>query len=178
MATAAFNTLLDHRRQFLGFVQRRVPDPAIAEDILQAAYLRALQREGELDSRESIVGWFYRVLRNAVIDQYRRRTTEDQALEQWGKELEDQTTPLPETQREVCACLTRVLDTIHPNYAELLRSVDLGEQPLQQFATERNISPANAAVRAHRARTALRKHLIETCGTCAEHACVDCTCRS
>jgi RNA polymerase sigma-70 factor (ECF subfamily) len=178
MAKAAFNTLLDHRSRFLGFVQRRVPDPAIAEDILQAAYLRALQREGELDTRESIVGWFYRVLRNAVIDQHRRRSSEDHALDQWGKELEEQTAAPPELQREVCACLTRVLDTIHPSYAALLRSVDLGEQPLQAFAAEQKISPANAAVRAHRARAALRKHLIETCGTCAEHACVDCTCSS
>lgn len=178
MATAAFNTLLDHRRQFLGFVQCRVPDPAIAEDILQAAYLRALEREGELGSRESIVGWFYRVLRNAVIDQYRRRASEDHALEHWAKEMEGQTAPPPETKREVCACLSRVLDTLPPSYADLLRSVDLGEQPLQQFAARQNISPANAAVRAHRARAALRKHLIETCGDCAEQACADCTCRS
>ena len=69
MAASSFNTLLEHRNQFLGFVQRRVQDAATAEDILQAAYIRALQHEGELQDRESVVGWFYRVLRNAVIDQ-------------------------------------------------------------------------------------------------------------
>jgi RNA polymerase sigma-70 factor (ECF subfamily) len=117
------------------------------------------------------------VLRNAVIDYYRRRSSEDKALEAWGRELETAVLPSHETRDEVCACLAGVLDAIKPDYAELIRAVDLGEQPLQSFAKERNISASNAGVRAHRARIALRKQLIKTCGSCAEHACVDCTCR-
>jgi RNA polymerase sigma factor (sigma-70 family) len=177
MATSSFNTLLEHRNQFLGFVQRRVQDAATAEDILQAAYVRALQHEGELQAHESVVGWFYRVLRNAIIDLYRRRVSETKALEEWGREMEDQVVPGHEIQNEICACLSRVMDTIKPAYAEALRSVDLGEQRLQEFAQEHNLSASNAAVRVHRARASFRKHLVRTCGTCAEHGCIDCTCR-
>jgi RNA polymerase sigma-70 factor (ECF subfamily) len=177
MASTSFNTLLDHRKQFLGFVQRRVQDVATAEDVLQAAYMRALQHEGELQEQESVVGWFYRVLRNAVIDLYRRRASESKALEEWGREMEDQVIPGQEIQNEICMCLSRVMDTIKPAYADVLRSVDLGEQRLQDFAQEHNISAANAAVRVHRARASFRKHLVQTCGACAEHGCVDCTCR-
>jgi RNA polymerase sigma factor (sigma-70 family) len=177
MAASSFNTLLEHRNQFLGFVQRRVQDAATAEDILQAAYIRALQHEGELQDRESVVGWFYRVLRNAVIDLYRRRSSESKALKEWGREMEGQSVPSHEIQNEICACLSRVMDTINPAYADALRSVDLGEQRLQDFAEEHNISASNAVVRVHRARAAFRKHLVRTCGACAEHSCIDCTCR-
>ncbi len=177
MPATSFNTLLEHRSQFLGFVQRRVADAATAEDILQAAYVRALQHEGELQAHESVVGWFYRVLRNAVIDLYRRRSSEAKALEAWGREMEGQIVPGPEIQNEICACLSGVMDTIHPAYAEVLRSVDLGDQQLQEFAEEHNISASNAAVRVHRARASFRKHLVRTCGACAEHGCIDCTCR-
>jgi len=177
MTNTSLNTLLDHRNQFLGFVQRRVPDAATAEDVLQAAYMRALQHEGELQDQESVVGWFYRVLRNAVIDLYRRRASENKALEEWGREMESQVEPGPEIQNQICACLSRVMDTINPAYADALRSVDLGEQRLQEFAEEHNISASNAAVRMHRARASFRKHLVQTCGACAEHGCVDCTCR-
>jgi RNA polymerase sigma-70 factor (ECF subfamily) len=173
----SLNTLLEHRSQFLKFVRRRVEDDATAEDILQAAYVRALQHEGELQAQESVVGWFYRVLRNAVIDKYRRRATEDRALEAWGKEMEGQTVASHEVRDEVCACLMPVMDAMRPEYSSLLRAVDLGEQRLQEFALENNISASNAAVRAHRARAALRRELIRTCGACAEHACVDCTCK-
>lgn len=177
MTQTALSTILEDRKQFLGFVQRRVSDPALAEDILQAAYMRALQHEGELAQEESVVAWFYRVLRNAVIDSYRRRSSEHKALETWGREMETTIVPSHEIHTEVCACLTRVLDALKPGYAEVLRAVDLNEQPLKDFARENNLSASNAGVRVHRARTALRKQLIKTCGSCAEHACIECTCR-
>jgi RNA polymerase sigma factor (sigma-70 family) len=177
MPETEINTILNHRKVFLGFVERRIADRAVAEDILQAAYMRALEREGDLQRNESVVGWFYRVLRNAVIDYYRRRSSEGKALELWSRELESAVVPPPEIQNEICACLLRVLDSIRPDYADLIRAVDLGEQPLQHFAREKCISASNAGVRAHRARAALRKQLVATCGSCAEHACVDCTCR-
>ena len=43
-----------------------------AEDILQEAFGRALTRVDTLRDDESAVAWFYRLLRNAVIDHYRR----------------------------------------------------------------------------------------------------------
>jgi RNA polymerase sigma factor (sigma-70 family) len=177
MPQTEINTILNHRKIFLGFVQRRIANRAVAEDILQAAYMRALEREGDLQRNESVVGWFYRVLRNAVIDHYRRRSSEEKALESWSRELESAVVPTPETQREICVCLAGVLDAIRPDYADLIRAVDLGEQPLQHFARDKSISASNAGVRAHRARAALRKQLVATCGSCAEHACVNCTCR-
>jgi RNA polymerase sigma-70 factor (ECF subfamily) len=177
MPETEINTILNHRKVFLGFVQRRIADREVAEDILQAAYMRALQHEGDLQRNESIVGWFYRVLRNAVIDYYRRRSSEEKALEGWSRELESAVSLPPETEHELCACLKSVLGSIRPDYAELIRTVDLGEQPLQHFARDKNISATNAGVRAHRARAALRKQLIATCGSCAEHACLNCTCR-
>lgn len=177
MSEMPLNALLDLRRQFLSFVRNRVQDEGIAEDILQTAYLRALQHGSELRENESAVAWFYRILRNAVIDYYRRRTTEGAALERWAHELETETVPNESLHAVTCSCIDPVINTLTPNYAALLREVDLGEGSLTDFATRHGISPGNAAVRAHRARTALRKKLIRTCGSCAEHGCIDCTCR-
>ena len=179
MTETAINTILAQRKAFLGFVERRVGDRGLAEDILQAAYVRALGREAELDGLEdgeSVVAWFYRVLRNAVIDQYRRRGTENKALEAWGRELETTVVPSQEVQDEICGCLADAVQELKPEYAEVIQAVDLGEQPLTEFARERGLSASNAGVRAHRARAALRKRLIETCGSCSVHGCLDCTC--
>ncbi len=177
MSETSIDTLLDHRQQFLGFVQRRVSDAALAEDILQAAYMRALKHQDDTLDEESVVRWFYRVLRNAVIDQYRAHSTENKALELWGREIEITTSLSPEEQAEVCACLLKVVDGLTPAYAEILHAVELNEQPLAEFAQQHNISAGNAGVRAHRARAALRKQLLLCCGACAEHACIDCTCK-
>jgi RNA polymerase sigma-70 factor (ECF subfamily) len=48
---------------------------------------------------------------------------------------------------------------------------------VQDFAEQHGISASNASVRVHRARAALRKQLLRTCATCAEHGCVNCTCK-
>lgn len=184
MPDPALQTLLDRRASFLSFVERRVGDAALAEDILQAAYVRVVQSSGadghaSLREKESAVGWFYSILRNAVVDFYRRRASEAAGLARWKQEFGDEEPAVPEvTRRFVCGCIERVLPQLRPAYAELLREVDLGEQPLTEFARRHELTPGNAAVRAHRARAALRTALAKFCGACSVHACLDCVCKT
>nr|WP_232298833.1 sigma-70 family RNA polymerase sigma factor [Granulicella tundricola] len=168
--------LLDQRRHFLRFLQRRVSSPALAEDILQNAYLRALEHSAELRSNESSTAWFYRILRNAVIDHYRHRTVEDRAFNQWAAELETEIAPNDLTHDLVCQCIARALPSLTPSYAQILNEVDLAEYSLATFARAHNITQQNATVRIHRARKALKQRLIETCGACSAHGCLDCNC--
>jgi RNA polymerase sigma factor (sigma-70 family) len=180
MATSSLlQNLLEQRASFLAFVKRRVRDPELAEDILQTAYVRALERSAAIRDDTSVVAWFYAVLRNAVIDHFRRRNAETAAYDRWATELisESSTEPDPSTRSFVCGCIEHVLPLLRPAYAELLREVDLNDSPLTAFAERHDLTPGNAAVRAHRARTALRKQLALTCGACSLHACLDCTCK-
>jgi RNA polymerase sigma-70 factor (ECF subfamily) len=175
-ARTSLPALIAQRRQFLRFLERRVSSAAVAEDILQNAYLRALEHQGELHSGESSTAWFYRILRNAVIDFYRHRSVEDRALAQWAGELETEVPPSDPLQDIVCRCVAKVLPMLTPSYAEILRQVDLDEQSLTEFAARHGITKANATVRVHRARKALKQRLIDTCGACAIHKCLHCNC--
>ena len=65
--SALLAQLLEHRAEFLGFLTRQVGDPAAAEDILQAAYTKALEKGEQIQNTESVVAWFYRMLRNALV---------------------------------------------------------------------------------------------------------------
>ncbi len=78
---------------------------------------------------------------------------------------------------EICACVSRLASTLKPEYAEALHAVEVGGTPVKTFAEEKGLSPNNAGVRVFRAREALKKRVIESCGTCAEHGCVNCTCK-
>ncbi|MGD0649437.1 MAG: sigma-70 family RNA polymerase sigma factor [Acidobacteriaceae bacterium] len=184
MSSPTLQSLLDRRERFLAFVQSRVHDHAFAEDILQVAYIRALQKSGTLREHESAVAWFYSVLRNAVIDHYRHRTSEAAAMDRWVSELglsgpnaEPSTADIP-ARTLVCGCIQHVLPNLRPSYAEILREVDLADASLADFARRHQLTAGNAAVRAHRARTALRRELARTCGACSVHACLDCVCKT
>jgi RNA polymerase sigma-70 factor (ECF subfamily) len=176
MSTQVITGLIGQRKQFLRFVEDRVNSHAVAEDIIQAAYIRAMEKASGLNKDESAVAWFYRILRNAVIDHYRHRAAEDRALEQWAKELITEIQPDAATQTIVCQCIDNVLSTLKPAYSEILRQVDLAESSIEAFAKKHGITPGNASVRAHRARQSLKKQLIQTCRTCSKHGCIDCTC--
>src|ERR1700753_1281878 len=110
MPETALDQLLAQQRQFLAFLQRRVSDPELAKDILQTAYLRAFEHQDDFTLSESAVAWFYRLLRNAVIDSYRRRESTNKALHSWMRELETAVEASPDLNNEVCACLQEILD--------------------------------------------------------------------
>jgi RNA polymerase sigma-70 factor (ECF subfamily) len=174
-AAEALDTLVAGHREFLAYVERRVHDRALAEEIVQDALVRSLDRVGEI--RESAVGWFYRVLRNAVIDHARRRAASDRRLAAVAAELELGRDD-PELRDTVCRCVGRLAGTLKPEYAEALRRIDVEETPVGEYAAQAGISASNAGVRVFRAREALRRQVARACGTCAEHGCLDCTCGS
>ena len=177
LSPEAIAQLVSGHREFLAFLERRVESRAVAEDILQAAFTRSLER-GTGVQEEKIVAWFYRVLRNAVIDHYRQRSTASRALEAWGREFPDLQEPEAELHQEICHCLSGLLETLKPEYRDALRIVDVEEGKLKDLAQQSGITAENAAVRIHRARAALRRRIEQACGTCAVHGCVDCSCGS
>ena len=168
--------LVDNHREFLAFLQKRLGDRALAEDILQEAFVRGIHKLGSLEQDESATAWFYRILRNAVIDHHRRRASADRRLEAFAAELERQVEPEAEVRGAVCRCVGELAGTLKAEYAEALRRVEIDGVAVKDYAAEAGISSNNAAVRVFRAREALRKQVTRSCGTCADHGCLDCTC--
>jgi RNA polymerase sigma-70 factor (ECF subfamily) len=171
--------LLARREQFVAFLERRLGRRDAAEDILQAVYLKAVESSASIEREESAVAWFYRLLRNALIDWRRRAGAEGRAMERHGREgaafAEEESEAL---EGAVCRCVNALIPTLKPEYAAVVRLVDLEGAGVQEAAAVAGITANNLSVRLHRARAALRKQLERTCGTCAEHACLDCGCKS
>ena len=177
LSPAVIEQLVSGHRKFLAFLEKRVESRAVAEDILQSAFVRSLQRWSELRDEESAVAWFYRMLRNATVDHYRHRASTERAHEGWRKEFASEEAPGAELKREICQCVSELVQTLKPEYQEALRVIDLDEGSLNDLAVRTGITSGNAAVRVHRAREALRKQVRTACGSCAEHGCLDCHCK-
>lgn len=168
--------LVQGHREFLGFLERRVGDRALAEDLLQDAFVRTLEKGDGLRQRESLRAWFYRVLRNAVIDHHRRGGSRQRALEALAAELGD--APPAEVDATICQCIRTLADTLPAPQAEALRQIEVEGMAVKDFAEAQGISRSNAGVRVFRAREALRTQVARACGTCATHGCFDCTCQA
>jgi RNA polymerase sigma-70 factor (ECF subfamily) len=164
-----------NRRAFLSFLERRVGHREVAEDVLQEAFARSLEKL-PLGTEESALAWFYRVLRNAVIDHYRRAGSSERALGALGRQLDEEVEPGLDDRDAVCRCVARLSETLKPEYALALRRIDLDGVSVQDYAAEVGITPNNAGVRIFRARETLRKRVVRWCGSCASRGCVDCSC--
>jgi RNA polymerase sigma-70 factor (ECF subfamily) len=170
---AVVATLVANHRRFLAFLERRLGSRADAEDVLQAAFVRGLERAGEIRDEERAVAWFYRMLRNAIVDHWRSRAAATRASQELARQPEPAEAELT---GELCRCFEALLPTLPPDYARVLKRVDLdGARPVD-VAVEEGVSANNAMVRLHRARRALRERLLESCRSCAEHGCLDCSC--
>jgi RNA polymerase sigma-70 factor (ECF subfamily) len=158
---------------FLGFVRARVRSAAEAEDLLQAAYVKAAEKAGTIRDSQSTVAWFYRILRNAIADLQRERRRSGAEPLEAAPDVPDEDAEL---HRAVCACVNDLVPTLKPEWGRLVRRVDLEGESVPAAARDEGITPNNAAVRLHRARAALRDKLRVVCGACARHGCLDCGC--
>jgi RNA polymerase sigma factor (sigma-70 family) len=162
--------------EFVGFVERRVRDRALAEDLVHAAFQHSLERADTLRDEEAVVAWFYRSLRNAIVDHHRRHAAEGRALTALAAEVDERIEAVETSPPNVCRCVLRVARGLKPEYADALQGIEVDGFAVKTFAADHAISSSNAAVRIFRAREALRRGVLAACGACAEGGCVDCTC--
>ena len=177
LAAAALATLVDNRARFLAFLERRVGSRDVAEEILQQAYVRGMDRGGGLRAGESATAWFYRLLRNVLTDHWRRCDAERRAL---AAMADDPAAGAGAGDAElldaICGCVAGLVATLKPELADIVQRVDLDGVPLRGYAARARITPNNAAVRLHRARQALGRQLRRTCAVGDIAALRDCDC--
>lgn len=170
--------ILANHRRFLSFLKSRVGSEETAEDILQAAYARGLRKSGDLKDADRIIPWFYRLLRNALIDHYRHAGVEKRALETFGADSERRRPAVDrDLERTVCRCVAALVNTLKPEYKDVLTEAEIEDHSIKDIAVRKKISPTNLSVRLHRARKALKDKVLQTCGNCAARGCTDCSCR-
>lgn len=167
--------LVDNHKQFQSFIERRVGSKAVAEDLLQLSLKKALEHAPTSSKDESVLSWFYTILRNTITDFYRSESVEERKREEF-KELLKVSEGSSELEENVCKCLKGLIPTLKPEYAELILKIDLEKLSPDEVSKNLGISRGNLDVRLHRARQALKTSLVRACGTCTEHGCLDCTC--
>ena len=92
-------TLLENHRAFLRYLERRVGDSSLAEDILQDAFCQSGRATGASADRRSV-------------DQFRRRGAADRAFKAFARELEVHETPTSEMEGQICVCVSRLTATL------------------------------------------------------------------
>ncbi|WP_054005342.1 RNA polymerase sigma factor [Cypionkella psychrotolerans] len=176
-ADAVRQALTESHQRCLSYLRRRLGNVDDARDVMQSFMLRAIDRADALRDVNTVRGWLSRLLATTIVDHQRSAARRRQRETVMGPEFFDTGSASgAELEVAVCACLHQLLATVKPDYAEIIQRIDLNEEPRATVAADFGLSLATLTVRLHRARSALKKRLVEMCLTCPEHGFMDCGC--
>lgn len=65
--------LADLRPRLVRFARLQLRDDAVAEDMVQEALLAAIENAGRFDGASAAATWIFAILKNKLIDEFRRR---------------------------------------------------------------------------------------------------------
>jgi RNA polymerase sigma-70 factor (ECF subfamily) len=142
-----------------GFIRRRVPIEAEADDILQDVFLKLARRADELPEPAKLHGWIFLITRNAIIDRYRTRKETVPVPETMAAEAQ----PAPEELDGLNASLHRMIGSLAEPYREAILLTDIEGLSQVNLAKRLGISVSGAKSRVQRGRQALKKMLLDCC---------------
>ncbi len=138
-------------------------DRGEAEDVLQAAYLKVLDRRARFDGRSSFKTWLFAVIRRTAGERRRRSFARLLALDRWwtGRPA---AAPAPDPERLACGGeaaerLREALLILPRRQGELLHLVFYLDLSLEEAAQVAGISVGSARTHYHRAKERLRRRL-------------------
>jgi RNA polymerase sigma-70 factor (ECF subfamily) len=144
--------------QLRSFIRSRVRDQAAAEDILQDVFLKIHQKLPTLRASERLEAWVWRITRNAISDHFRKLRPSEQLpadLAPASEELDDAP--------DLSPCVRQFLNELSPNYRDALLITEWQGLTQDQMAKRFGLSHSGAKSRVQRARSELKKLLLDCC---------------
>ena len=138
-----------------------------AEDVMQAAYVRAYQHLAQFAGRAKFSTWLTRIAVHESLNRLEERTRVRYIEEMSGPEspasdIVRSQDPTPEQSvcsREHARMLQRAVQALPPKYRVVVMMRDLEEMSVAETAACLDITEENVKVRLHRARAMLRSAL-------------------
>jgi RNA polymerase sigma-70 factor (ECF subfamily) len=153
-------------QELVQWLHLRLGCPILAEDILQDAFVRGAHERECLTDDEPVVAWFFRVLRDALVDYQWRREVTNRDLAALAAELDCNNAPPPELRGVIGRCIAQLAENLSPEYARAVRRVEIDGISVHSYAIEVSVRNRNVVVvQIFLAREALRKQVQRACMT-------------
>ncbi len=162
-AALSWADLAEHRGFLVRYAQRRLLDPALAEDLVHDVFEAVMSGRASFGGRSAPRSWLVAILRHKIVDLVRQRVGHDSldTCDLDGEFALECPRPRPDEVAEQRELLSRVLARIGALPGGLRDAMQLRvlcEQTTEAVCDALGISQANLFVRLHRARQALVAH--------------------
>jgi RNA polymerase sigma-70 factor (ECF subfamily) len=144
--------------QLRSFIRSRVRDHTVSEDILQEVFLRIQQKLPSLRAADRVEAWVWRIARNAIADHFRRVRPGEPLPEALALASE-----IPADLPDLRRCVRQFVNELEPGYREALLLTEWRGLTQNEMGRRLGLSPSGAKSRVQRARTQLKKLLLDCC---------------
>jgi RNA polymerase sigma-70 factor (ECF subfamily) len=141
-----------------GWLRHRVGNAALADDLLQDLFLKALRQGEHFCAIDNARAWLFEVARNLVADQLRVARDMVELPEDLAATADE-----TDTVDTLTACLPRVLSELSADDREAITLCDLQGMRQAEFAKAKGLSLSAAKSRVQRARLRLRAQMSQVC---------------
>lgn len=164
-AVVGWGSLMPHREYLVRYAERRLLDPALAEDLVHDVFEAVMTGRASFAGRSALRSWLVAVLKHKIVDLIRERVLvtsldadrddDGEPVSSWEPECP---APGPHDLAELRQRLARALAGIAALPEPLKRVMELrvlDDADAAHVCRELAISPENLYVRLHRARVQL-----------------------
>lgn len=181
MTSAAdpFQALYDENHPKVRRLLVRIAGPDEAEDLAQVVFAKAAQALPRFRGDAQVPTWLYRIAVHVASDWLRSRSAKEAKVtvelldgyagdgcSPFGHLVSEENNASPEQElirKQMCDCIRGVVGQLPEKHRTVLMLAELGGLTDDELAQTLEISRANAKVRLHRARAALRQKLEMRC---------------
>jgi len=151
----------EYHDRLLGFIDRRVSDRSMAEDLLQEVFLKIYSHQDTLKDNSKLQSWVYHIARNVIIDHYRSRKTSVSLPETLaspeGESAADRASS------EMAGCMIPLIQALPEPYREAVMLFEIKGLPQSEIALIQGISLSGVKSRVQRGRKMLKESLVNCC---------------
>ncbi|KGJ90627.1 RNA polymerase sigma factor SigZ [Thalassotalea sp. ND16A] len=146
-------------QQLFNFIQSKVNDHALAEDILQNVFIKVHSNIDSLTSADKLQSWLYQICRNAIIDYYRQKRLDisDDDPDMFIAENQN-----AYDRQQLNRCLRILIADLPENSRDILIDSELEQVQQKTIAKNNGLSLASVKSRIQRGRVQL-KHKLQAC---------------
>jgi RNA polymerase sigma-70 factor (ECF subfamily) len=139
----------------MGYARALLGNRPDAEDAVQQAVLRGMERFASFDPARPFAGWWFAVLRNCCLDLLRARGRHRPLALLEPAAAEPAAAPMDQERPESWEALAQAMDRLAPDHAAILRLRYFGELSYDELSQALDIPRGTVMSRLHYARARL-----------------------
>lgn len=147
---------------------------AESEDIYQQAVLKAIATDAGAESNEKVSSWFYQILKNTMIDEFRRSKRDLKKINEYALATEKEFDP--ETVKNLCQCVSGFIEDLPKLEKTILEEHFFNGESFKELAIKHDLKESTLRVKALRAREKLKEALKNSCGMKSMSDAENCEC--